>query len=145
MWGRLTRDAELKQIPSGKYLSTFSIASNRYAGKDKDEVSFFDINYWDESAKNLNEYLTKGKMVIISGYLEQQRWEQDGSNRSKVIITAKVIQIVYIEQKTPPNEPNNSLRESSNKTYTTIPPTQQTAPVQNSFPGPEAFDDDIPF
>ncbi|MDR1898464.1 MAG: single-stranded DNA-binding protein [Treponema sp.] len=95
--GRLTRNAELKYISSGQAVCKFSIASN-YRKKEgdqwKDEANFFDIVLWGRQGESLNQYLVKGKMVGIEGELRQDRWQQDGQNRSKVEIVANNIQLL---------------------------------------------------
>jgi len=129
--GRLTRDAELKFIPSGTAVAKASIAVNRYAGQNKDEeVSFFDVTIWGKQAEGLNQYLTKGKQVVISGELKQERWEKDGQARSRVEIVARQIQLVGSK------DDKSEKREEPKK--------------QEKYqgPGPEDFQDDtdeIPF
>ncbi len=95
--GRLTRDAELKYTKSGMALSTFAIALNRRIKQGEewvDEANFFDINYWGKGAESVSQYLTKGKQVAIQGELRQDRWEQDGQSRSKVVIHANNVQLL---------------------------------------------------
>jgi len=60
-----------------------------------EKVSFFDITAWAKMAETLSQYLVKGKQIIVSGELEQDRWEdKDGNKRSKVGITANAIQLL---------------------------------------------------
>ena len=95
--GRLTRDAELKYTNSGLAVSSFSLAVNRRkrSGDNwEDEVSFFDLALFGKRAESLNQYLTKGQQVAVEGSLTQDRWEQDGSKRSKVKIIANNIQLL---------------------------------------------------
>ncbi|NLK46011.1 MAG: single-stranded DNA-binding protein [Treponema sp.] len=95
--GRLTRDAELKYTAGGLAISNFSIAVNRRRKSGEqwvDEVSYFDVSLFGKSAENLNQYLIKGKQVGIQGELRQDRWEQDGQNRSKVFIVALNVQLL---------------------------------------------------
>lgn len=88
--GRLTRDAELAHAKSGTAISKFSIAvSDR-----KKDAHFFNITVWGKIAEALNQYLLKGKQVAINGELRQNRWEQDGQQRSRVEITANNIQLL---------------------------------------------------
>jgi len=95
--GRLTRDAEVKYTTSGQAVCKFSIAVNR-ARKNgeqwEDEPNFFDIVLWGKRGEALNQYLTKGKTVGVEGELRQDRWQQDGQNRSKVEIVANNIQLL---------------------------------------------------
>jgi len=137
--GRLTRDIE-KRVINNKTLISFSIASNRYAGKDKEnEVDYFDIQVWGKYAEVLESLLEKGQQVIVYGFLRQQRWEQDGKNRSRIIVNAIVVQIVgSLPQKTMHSESNNG-----NNTTTPYKPRKEPKQRQNN--GPEQFDDDCPF
>jgi single-strand DNA-binding protein len=97
MTGRLTRDAELKFTANGQAVSKFSIAVNRRvkAGDDwKDEPSFFDIVIWGRQAESLNQYLVKGKGVVIEGELRQDRWTKDGQNKSRIEIIANSVHLM---------------------------------------------------
>ncbi|MDR3301380.1 MAG: single-stranded DNA-binding protein [Spirochaetaceae bacterium] len=95
--GRLTRDAEYKVLPSGQAVCNFSIAVNRrkkVGDQWEDEANYFDIVLWGKQADSLNRYLVKGKQIGIDGELRQDRWQQDGQNRSKVIISAINVQLL---------------------------------------------------
>jgi single-strand DNA-binding protein len=95
--GRLTRDAELKYTANGQAVCKFSIAVNRRRKNGDqwvDEPNFFDIVLWGRQGESLNQYLVKGKLIGVDGELRQDRWEQDGQNRSKVEIVANNIQLL---------------------------------------------------
>jgi len=127
--GRLTRDAELKHTSSGQAVCKFSIAVNRRRKTGdtwEDEANFFDIVLWGKQGENLHSYLVKGKMVGVNGELRQDRWQQDGQNRSKVEVVAGYIQLL-----------GGSGGERQN---TASPPeAYQQAPKEDGFA------DDIPF
>jgi single-strand DNA-binding protein len=92
--GNLTRDPELKTIPSGKSVCSLSIANNRVYTKNGErvtEVSYFDIEVWGVIAENCAKYLKKGSGIIVEGRLKQDRWEKDGKTQSKVRIAANSI------------------------------------------------------
>jgi len=103
--GRLTRDALLKFAEgSGQAVSKFSIAVNRRKKSSsddgwEDEANFFDIAIWGKQAESIHPYLTKGKWVSVTGELRQDRWNQDGQNRSKVEVVAHSIQLLGVGQK----------------------------------------------
>ena len=95
--GRLTRDAELKYTPSGMAVSKLGIAVNRSKKVEErweEEANFFDVTVWGRQAEALNQYLLKGKQIGVDGELRQERWVQDGANRSKVTINANNIQLL---------------------------------------------------
>jgi len=95
--GRLTRDAELKYTASGQAVCKFSVAVNRRRKNGdqwEDEANYFDVVLWGRQGESLNQYLLKGKAVGVDGELRQDRWQQDGQNRSKVEIVANNIQLL---------------------------------------------------
>jgi len=95
--GRLTRNAELKYTNSGAAVSKFSLAINQRRKKGdqwEDEVHYFDVSLWGKSAESINQYLVKGKQVGVEGQLRQDRWQQDGQNRSKVEIFATNVMLL---------------------------------------------------
>ena len=95
--GRLTRDAELKYTASGQAVCKFAVAVNRRRKNGdqwEDEANYFDVVLWGRQGESLNQYLLKGKTVGVDGELRQDRWQQDGQNRSKVEIVASNIQLL---------------------------------------------------
>ncbi len=95
--GRLTRDAELKYTQGGLAIGNFSIAVNRRKKSGDqwvDEVSYFEVSLFGKQAETLNQYMMKGKQVAVHGELRQDRWEQDGQSRSKVVIVANNVQLL---------------------------------------------------
>lgn len=95
--GRLTRDMELKYTNSDVAISNMGIAVNR-SRKDGDqwveEANFFDVTLFGRRGESLQQYLTKGTRIAVTGELRQERWEQDGQKRSRVVITANNIQLL---------------------------------------------------
>ena len=95
--GRLTRDMEIKYSNGGMAIGRFSLAVNRSkktGDKWEDEANFFDCTLFGKTAETMNQYLTKGKQVAVSGELRQSRWEQDGQSRSRVEIAVNSIQLL---------------------------------------------------
>lgn len=91
--GNLTREPELRYTPSGAAVCKFGLAVNRsYSNRNGDRVEqtdFFDVTAWRELGENIAESLTVGSRVIVTGRLQQDRWENDGGEkRSKVYIVA---------------------------------------------------------
>lgn len=95
--GRLTRDAELKYTNSGQPVCHFAVATSTRRKKGDqwmDEASFWDVDLWGKQAESLNQYLTKGKLVAVEGTMRQDRWEQDGQARMKVLVSANTVQLL---------------------------------------------------
>lgn len=92
LMGNLTRDPELRQIPSGQSVCSFSLALNRsYKGQDgewKEATDFVDVVAWAALGERVAQYVTKGRPVLVSGRLQSRNWEQDGQKRSKLEVIA---------------------------------------------------------
>lgn len=102
--GRITRDVGSDERSfgyvgaSGTARANVGLAVNRSrkdaSGQWVEEASFFDVTVWGKQAENLKPYLTKGKQILVDGYLKQDRWEKDGQKYSKVNIVADNIQLL---------------------------------------------------
>jgi single-strand DNA-binding protein len=92
LMGNLTRDPELRQIPSGQQVCSFSLALNRsYKGTDgnwQEATDYVDVTAWAALGERVAQYLTKGRPCLVSGRLQSRSWEQDGQKRSKVEVVA---------------------------------------------------------
>lgn len=91
--GNLTRDPELRTIPSGQTVCSFSLAVNRSwrnaEGETQEAVDYIDCNAWGKPAEIINQYMQKGRAILVSGRLQQRSWEQDGQKRSKVEVVVE--------------------------------------------------------
>ncbi|MCL2441972.1 MAG: single-stranded DNA-binding protein [Treponema sp.] len=139
--GRLTRDAELKYTAGGQAVCKFSIAVNRrkkVGDQWEDEANFFDIVLWGKQGESLQSYLVKGKMIGVEGELRQDRWQQDGQNRSKVEIIANYIQLLGGGgSSSGSGDRSNFHNNQSNQT--------SSESSSNSQAKDDGFTDDIPF
>jgi len=92
LMGNLTRDPELRQIPSGQSVCSFSLALNRsYKGSDgnwQEATDYVDIVAWGPLGERVAQYVTKGRPVLVSGRLQSRQWEQDGQKRNKLEVVA---------------------------------------------------------
>jgi len=147
--GRLTREAELKYTASGQAVCKFSIAVNRRKKSGdqwEDEANFFDIVVWGRQGESLHPYLVKGKMVAVDGELRQDRWQQDGQNRSKVEIVANLLQLLGGGNSSD-RQNQNGPRDSSYNDNSRFNQSGDSAP-DPSYGGSskgDGFADDIPF
>lgn len=95
--GNLTRDPELRYIPSGSAVSEIGLAVNDRVKKGDqwvDETTFVDVTLWGRTAEVANEYLSKGSSVLIEGRLKLDSWEKDGQKRSKLRVIAEKMQML---------------------------------------------------
>ncbi len=144
--GRLTRDAELKYTTGGQAVCKFALAINRRKKSGDqwvEEVNFFDIVLWGRSGEAINQYLIKGKQIAVEGELRQDRWEQDGQNRSKVEIVANNVQLLGGGAGSSPATGASPQRERKNE-------YNRSGTENDQFGGSDSstqddFTDDIPF
>jgi len=135
--GRLTRDPELRHLPSGTSVLQLGVAVN---GRQKDDAgnwidkpNFFDVKVFGNQAETLNTHLSKGRRIGVDGRLDWSSWEaQDGSKRSKVEIVAQSVQFL------------DSRSEGGGDGERQFVPAAATAGNED-FGGSASADDDIPF
>jgi single-strand DNA-binding protein len=93
LMGNLTRDPELRSIPSGQNVASFSLAVNRTwknaSGEQQEAVDYIDCNIWGKPAEIITQYMKKGSAILVSGRLQQRTWEQEGQKRSKVEVVVE--------------------------------------------------------
>lgn len=95
--GNLVRDPEIRYLPSGLSVTSFSIAVNsryRQNNEPKEEVSYFDIVVFGKMGENCAEYLSKGRPVLVEGRLRQRRWESEGTRKSRIEVVASGVQFL---------------------------------------------------
>ncbi len=152
--GNLTRDIELRYLPSGTAVGSTGIASTRRFkggdGEQKEETLFVDITFFGRTAEIANQYLRKGSKVLIEGRLKLDSWtDQNGAKRSKHTVVVENMQMLDSRASAPDSGAN--YQQPSAPTQT--PPPQQpmnpepSAPstAQNDIPSIDIDDDEIPF
>jgi len=146
--GRLTRDSELKYTKSGMPIARFSLAVNRSRKQDDqwvDETSFFDIDFWGKGAEAVNRYLVKGQQVAVEGELRQDRWEQDGQPRAKVVVNANNVRLMGSAQGGQGGgQGGGTYQRSAQSGQEAQPESRNSNGSQVAAPA-DNFDDDIPF
>lgn len=158
--GNLTRDPELRYIPSGQPVASFTIAVNRkYSdqnGGRKEETTFLRVVAWAKLAEICNQYLQKGSSVFIEGRLQSRSWQaQDGSKRTTLEIIAQSVQFL--------SRPSGASGGGSQNTQSSAPAASPSKPsddemiIDDSFssspvggalnisPDELAPDDEVPF
>lgn len=96
--GNLTRDPELRQTPSGQSVCTIGVATNRVwtnpSGQKQEAVEFHNVVLWGRLAEITNQYLKKGRLVLVEGRLQTRSWDdkQTGQKKYRTEIVAENIQ-----------------------------------------------------
>jgi single-strand DNA-binding protein len=100
LMGNLTRDVQLKYLPSQTAVAEFGLACNRKFrtanGEDREEVTFVDITAFGKQAEVLNQYMSKGKPIFIEGRLKYDQWDDKngGGKRSKLTVVVDNFQFI---------------------------------------------------
>jgi len=97
--GRLTRDPESRNIPTGQLVSSFSVATGRSwkdkSGAKQEKTEFHNVVAWGKLAEICKQYLNKGKKVFIEGRLQTRSWDdQNGQKKYKTEIIAENMQML---------------------------------------------------
>jgi single-strand DNA-binding protein len=78
--GNVGKEAEMRFTPSGKPVTSFSVAVNSKYGENE-STEWFNIITWNELAETCNQYITKGQQVFVEGRLQTRSWESDDGQR----------------------------------------------------------------
>ena len=118
MMGNLSKDVELRYAPSGSAIATTSIAVSRkfkkQDGSQGEEVCFIDLIFFGRSGEIANQYLSKGKKVLIEGRLKLDQWtDQQGVKRSKHSVTVESMEMLGDRQQdnSPKSAPKQLAKE----------------------------------
>ncbi len=130
LYGNLTRDPELKALPSGQSVASFSVATNRTfkdkAGAKQEQVEFHNVVAFGKTADVIGQYFKKGKPIYVEGRIQTRTWEKDGKKNYRTEIVLETFQFG-------PSERTEAAR-----------PSASAATTDDADPGP-VDPDDIPF
>ena len=145
--GNLTRDPQLRYIPSGTPVADLGLAvKNRYKnsnGEWVEEPTFVDITLWARTAEVASEYLSKGSPVLIEGRLKLDTWEtNEGQKRSKLKVVGERMQM--LGSRADRERARGAAPAPQDSEYSQAVPPSQGVDTPPSAP-PGGMDDDIPF
>lgn len=143
--GNLTRDPELRTLPSGNAVLRMSIAVNRrYTGKDgeaREEVTYVDIDAFGKQAETIAKYCNKGSGILVEGRLRLDQWDDKntGEKRSKLGVVLEAFTFL--------GSGSGRSREEGGSFEDAAPPRRASAPRSAPPPATAAPDieEDIPF
>lgn len=96
LFGNLTRDPELRALPSGMNVASFSVATNRVYkdrdGKKQEQTDFHNVVVFGRQADTINQYLKKGSSVFVEGRMQTRSWEKDGKKNYRTEVIADRVQ-----------------------------------------------------
>jgi len=142
VYGNLTRDPEMKALPSGMQVCSFALATNRIYndrdGKRQEAVDYHNITVFGKQAENCAKYLTKGNSAYVEGSLRTNSWEKDGVKHYRTEIIADRVQFG-------PKGGSNSGGVTTGSGTASKTDNNTGAPVLPDYPTEDINPEDIPF
>ncbi len=142
IYGNLTRDPEMKALPSGMNVTSFSLATNRrYKDRDgnyQDAVDYHNVVVFGRQAETTNQYLSKGSATYVEGRMQTRSWEKDGVKQYRTEVVADRVQFG-------PKSGGGSGAPADAPANDATPKSEGAAPAMPEYPDEEINPEDIPF
>jgi len=142
IYGNLTRDPEMKALPSGMNVTTLSLATNRVYndrdGKRQESTDYHNVVVFGRQAETVNQYLKKGSSAYVEGRLQTRSWEKDGQKQYRTEIVADRVQFGPRSGGSDGGGAGASAAHSSGA-------AKESAPPMPEYPDEEINPEDIPF
>ena len=152
LMGRLTRDPEISQTPSGVQLARFTIAVNRrFAKEGQQQADFLNCTAWRNTAEFICKYFKKGSMIAVVGSVQTRSWDaQDGTKRYSTDI---VVDEAYFTGSRNGTSPSDVANEYASLTQSAPKPVGEDNGAEPNFDdfadmgfsAMDGADDDLPF
>lgn len=117
--GNLTRDPEVRYLPSGQAVADLRLAVSRRfkdaKGEDRDETCFVNVVVWGRQGETCGQYLSKGSPALVEGRLQYDEWEREGQKQSRLRVVADRVQFLSSPRRAEmadraPEEPSEGRR-----------------------------------
>ncbi len=150
--GNLTRDPEVRMLPSGRSVCKFGLAMNRNfkdaEGNRREETTFVDVESFGPRGEALARFFTKGKPIFVEGRLKLDQWEsQTGEKRSRLLVELDNWEFVGSRQDSYESQPHQQSQAASQEQ--SVPAQEQAESSPESDPPASADDpdlnEDVPF
>ncbi len=100
--GNLGNDPEMRMSPQGKQITNFSVAVNRNtiteSGDTKRETDWFRVKTWGRLAETCNQFLSKGRAVLVEGSIHISQYEKDGVKQMSAEVSAERVVFLSVPQ-----------------------------------------------
>ncbi len=142
VYGNLTRDPEVRSLPSGIQVCSFSVATNRVYkdrdGKQQEQADYHNVVVFGRQAEIASQYLKKGSALFVEGRLQTRSWDKDGQKQYRTEIVADRIQFG-------PRAGGGSGMGSGAADASAAPSQKDSGMDSIDYPEEEINPDDIPF
>lgn len=139
LYGNLTRDPELRALPSGQQVATFGLATNRSfrnkEGQQQEQTEFHNIVAFGRTAEVMGQYLKKGRAVFVEGRMQTRSWEAEGQKKYRTEIVVDNFQF----------GPSGGERDGGGRQPSMDEGSQDTGSDSIQYPDDEINPEDIPF
>lgn len=146
--GNLTRDPEVRYLPSGKAVTEIRMAiNNKYklaSGEEREETCFVGVVVWGKQGEACGQYLSKGSPLLVEGRLQYDEWEKDGQKHNRLRVVADRTQFIGAPKRAEYSdaaEPAGGEPRPAAKAAARV--TPQVAAAEEA--GPAGDDDNLPF
>jgi len=144
VFGNLTRDPEMKALPSGMQVCSFSLATNRVYndrdGKRQEIADYHNVVVFGKQAENCAKYLTKGSSTYVEGRMQTRSWDKDGQKQYRTEVIADRVQFGPRPGGAPSSAPASGASGSKADDQ-----NDKNASVLPDYPEDEINPEDIPF
>jgi single-strand DNA-binding protein len=145
--GNLTRDPELKSLPSGIQVASFSVATNRVwkdkAGAKQESVDFHNVVVFGRQAEIVSQYMKKGSNILVEGRMQTRSWDgADGQKRYRTEIVADRVQFGN-RASGQPSQGATAAKAGESQASSTVDKNQGIDTIE--YPEEEINPEDIPF
>lgn len=139
LYGNLTRDPELRALPSGQQVASFGLATNRSfrnkEGAQQEQTEFHNIVAFGRTAEVMGQYLKKGRAVYVEGRIQTRSWEAEGTKKYRTEIVVDSFQF----------GPSGGERDGGGRQAPADEGSQDTGGESIQYPDEEINPEDIPF
>lgn len=141
LYGNLTRDVELRALPSGQSVGNFAVATNRtYKDKDdqkKETVEYHNVVAFGRTAEVINQYMKKGSPIFVEGRLQTRSWDKEGVKQYRTEIVCEQFQFGP--------SGNRGDGSAASKKKDDFADFENSAPGEITYPDDEINPEDIPY
>lgn len=146
--GNLTRDPEVRYLPSGKAVAELRMAISRRfkttTGEDKEEVCYVGVVVWGRQAETCGQYLSKGSALFVDGRLQYEEWEKDGQKNNRLRVVADRTQFVGAPRRGQYSDTADAMSDARPAAKVEAPAARDSA-ADAAKPTTGADDDNLPF
>ncbi len=139
IYGNLTRDPEMRALPSGMQVCSFSVATNRTYndrdGKRQESTDYHNVVAFGKQAEVISKYLTKGRGIYVEGRMQTNSWEKDGQKHYRTEIVMDRFEF----------GPNGGGSNAAAGSAAPVASNNNDSPVLPDYPVEDINPEDIPF